>query len=85
MDEMTVQETLSVLQAFGGDTPIEEATLRRYVNQRLVSPLTIMEFKGELESMKTEGWLNCRPNKFCKTIWFATEKGLAQHQEMTRG
>jgi hypothetical protein len=84
MDEMTVQETLSVLAAFGG-TPIEEQTLRRYVNQRLAALLTIVEFKCELENMKAKGWVNSRENSFRKNIWFATEKGLAQHQEMTRG
>ncbi len=84
MDEMTVQATLSVLNAFGG-SPLEEDTLRRYVNQRLAEPLAIVEFKLQLEDMQTEGWLGKRPNKFRKTIWYATEKGLAQLQEMTRG
>lgn len=85
MDEMTVQETLSVLQAFGGDTPIEETTLRRYVNQRLVAPLSIVEFGNELGNMKARGWVNCRENSFRKNLWFATEKGLTQLQEMTCG
>jgi len=84
MDEMTVQETLSVLNAFGG-TPIEETTLRRYVNQRLAVPLPIVEYSHELQSMKAKGWVNCRENSFRKNLWFATEKGLAQLQEMTRG
>lgn len=84
MDEMTVQETLEVLNAFGG-TPIEEGTLRRYVNQRLVSGLTVTEFGSALEDMKARGWVDRRENSFNKTLWFPTSKGLAQHQEMARG
>lgn len=81
MDEMAVKETLNVLTALQG-SPCEEKTLQRYVNQRLLVPLSTTEFSEHLDDMAARGWVGKKVNDFEKKIWWMTDDGAAQRGRM---
>lgn len=77
MDEVAVKEAMAVLHALGG-TPCSEKTLLRYVNIRLAVPLSSLEFAGQLEDMRSAGWLNRKVNDFQQRVWWLTPAGDAK-------
>jgi hypothetical protein len=81
MDEMTAKTTLDVLTALDG-CACEESTLKRYVNQRLINPLTVTEFAEHLADMKAKGWVDSRVNDFRKKVWWITGAGQVQRSRM---